>query len=311
MSETKESDKSKVTKFIEKIKKLPSSICHKVWDVAKEDPRRVIHAVKMGTAITLVSLLYLLGPLYKIFGSNAMWAVMTVVLVLEFTAGATLYKGLNRGLGTVCAGGLSLLIELSAAKAGNVYKVVIIGVSIFFVGAGATFVRFIPYIKQNYDYGVIIFLLTFNLITISSFNVKDLLGMARERLYTIGFGSAISLFMCLFILPNWSGQDLEKSTVNKLEALAKSIEACVNDYFEDTEIRDEKSSRYQTYKGYRTVLDSKSTDEAQALFASWEPRHSRRRYPWQRYVELGTTLRHFAYTAVALHGCLESSIQFH
>lgn len=47
----------------------------------------------------------------------------------------------------------------------------------------------------------------------------------------------------------------------------------------------------------------------QALFSSWEPRHSSHRYPWERYVEVGTTLRHFAYTAEALHGCLESSIQ--
>ena len=92
------------------------------------------------------------------------------------------------------------------------------------IGSGATFVRFIPYIKKNYDYGVIIFLLTFNLITLSTFHVNNMLEMARDRLYTIGVGSAICLVMSLFILPNWSGQDLQKATVDKLEALAKSIE---------------------------------------------------------------------------------------
>lgn len=49
----------------------------------------------------------------------------------------------------------------------------------------------------------------------------------------------------------------------------------------------------------------------QALFASWEPRHSRHcyKYPWQQYVKLGSVLRHFGYTTVALYGCLESEIQ--
>lgn len=92
------------------------------------------------------------------------------------------------------------------------------------IGAGATLVRFIPYIKKNYDYGMVIFLLTFNLITISTFKVDNILGMARDRLYTIGLGSVICIIMSLFILPHWAGEDLERSMVDKLEALAKSIE---------------------------------------------------------------------------------------
>ncbi|CAB78761.1 TEGT protein homolog [Arabidopsis thaliana] len=49
----------------EKIKKIPK----RLWSVGKEDPRRVIHAFKVG------------------IGSNAIWAVMTVVAVLlEFFA---------------------------------------------------------------------------------------------------------------------------------------------------------------------------------------------------------------------------------
>ena len=49
----------------------------------------------------------------------------------------------------------------------------------------------------------------------------------------------------------------------------------------------------------------------QAQFASWEPRCTRKfhRYPWKQYVKLGASLRHFGYTAVSLHGCLESQIQ--
>jgi hypothetical protein len=91
-------------------------------------------------------------------------------------------------------------------------------------GFAATYLRFFPKIKKNYDYGVVIFLLTFNLITVSSFRQEDVVPLARYRLCTIAIGCAICLFMSLLVLPNWSGEDLNNCTVRKFEGLAKSIE---------------------------------------------------------------------------------------
>ncbi|KAK4729086.1 hypothetical protein R3W88_022074 [Solanum pinnatisectum] len=299
----------------EKMKKFPKLTCRTIWRVGKEDPRRVFHSLKVGISLTLVSLLYLMDPLFKGFGSNAIWAVMTVVVVLEFTAGATLCKGLNRGLGTLLAGSLAFLIEYVATKTGHVFRAIFIGAALFFIGATATYMRFIPYIKKNYDYGVVIFLLTFNLITVSSYRVDNVLKIAHERFYTIAIGCGICLLMSLLIFPNWSGEDLHNFTAAKFEGLAKSIEACVNEYFSDEEQQKAKEDSSDLedpiYNGYKTVLDSKSFDETLALYASWEPRHSRHcyRFPWQQYVKLGNVLRHFGYTIVALHGCLQTEIQ--
>ncbi|KAF1862117.1 hypothetical protein Lal_00026636 [Lupinus albus] len=330
--------------YSEKLRKFPSL----VWKVGHDDPRRVIHAFKVGLSLTLVSLLYLLEPLFNGIGQSAIWAVMTVVVVLEFTAGATLCKGLNRGLGTLLAGLLAFLIEYVSNASGRVLQAVFIGASVFIVGAGATYMRFFPYVKKNYDYGVVIFLLTFNLITVSSYRVDNVLKIAHERFYTIAIGCAICLFMSLLIFPNWSGEDLHSSTAFKLEGLAKSIEerkdframryscemtlkypfpfillqnptrkqtiiGCVNEYFygEVDAYGDMKSCEDPIYKGYKAVLDSKSTDETLALHASWEPRHSRycHKFPWQQYVKVGIVLRQFGYTVVALHGCLRTEIQ--
>jgi uncharacterized membrane protein YgaE (UPF0421/DUF939 family) len=93
-----------------------------------------------------------------------------------------------------------------------------------FPGAAATYMRFVPYIKKNYDYGVVIFLLTFNLITVSSYRVDNVLKIAHERFYTIAIGCGVCLLMSLLIFPNWSGEDLHHSTVSKLEGLARSIQ---------------------------------------------------------------------------------------
>ncbi|KAG4973103.1 hypothetical protein AAZX31_11G041600 [Glycine max] len=305
--------KKRVHVFGERVMRFPNKAWQTTWKVGREDPRRLIHAFKVGLSLTLVSLLYLLEPLYKGIGQSAIWAVMTVVVVLEFTAGATLCKGLNRGLGTLLAGLLAFLVGYIASASGRVCQAIIIGAAVFSIGALATYMRFIPYIKKNYDYGLVIFLLTFNLIAVSSYRAENVLKIAHDRVYTIAIGCAVCLLMSLLVFPNWSGEDLHNSTVYKLEGLAKSIEACVNEYFygEIEGSGDMKLSEDPIYKGYKAVLDSKSIDETLALHASWEPRHSRycHRFPWQQYVKVGAVLRQFGYTVVALHGCLRTEIQ--
>lgn len=73
---------------------MPNMIACKVSKIAKntkklgqDDPRRVFHSLKVGFALTLVSLFYYYQPLYDNFGVSAMWAVMTVVVVFEFSVG--------------------------------------------------------------------------------------------------------------------------------------------------------------------------------------------------------------------------------
>lgn len=55
--------------------------------LAKDDSRRVVHAFKVGLAISLVSLLYYFKALYDGFGTSTMWAIVTVIVVVEFSVG--------------------------------------------------------------------------------------------------------------------------------------------------------------------------------------------------------------------------------
>ena len=57
------------------------------WRYGTSEPRRIIHCFKVGMALCLVSLFYYVNPLYEGVGGNAMWAVLTVVVALEYTVG--------------------------------------------------------------------------------------------------------------------------------------------------------------------------------------------------------------------------------
>ncbi|XP_048132262.1 aluminum-activated malate transporter 12-like isoform X1 [Rhodamnia argentea] len=305
-------EKSNLRVFAEKVLRFPGEVGVTMWEMGKEDPRRVIHSIKVGLALTLASLLCLLESLSQGIGQNAIWAVMTVVVVLEFTAGATLCKGLNRGVGTLLAGLFALFVEYLTADR-PMPRAVVMGWTVFVIGAAATYMRFIPIIKKNYDYGVMIFILTFSLILVSNYRIDNTTKMARDRFYTIAIGCGICLFLSLLVFPTWSGDDLHKSTIAKLEGLAQSVEACVGEYFGDDQMKEiqDELSKDSIDQNCIKVLDSKYTDETMALYASWEPRYRGNCYksPWQQYVKFGVALRRFGYTIMALHGCLHTEIK--
>lgn len=73
--------------LLERFKANIVEFARETKNLGQEDPRRIIHSLKVGLAITLISLFYYFEPLYDGFGVSAMWAVMTVVLVFEFSVG--------------------------------------------------------------------------------------------------------------------------------------------------------------------------------------------------------------------------------
>lgn len=80
-----------VKELLEKVKNKVVEVAGTASKLGRDEPRRIIHCLKVGVAITLVSLLYYLQPLYKLFHEYGIWAVLTVLLVLEFTVGKPVY----------------------------------------------------------------------------------------------------------------------------------------------------------------------------------------------------------------------------
>ena len=70
-----------------------AGLAGKMARVARDDPRRVAHSLKVGVALTLVSVLYYVRPIFNNWGVSTMWAVLTVVVVMEYTVGTLFTTG--------------------------------------------------------------------------------------------------------------------------------------------------------------------------------------------------------------------------
>jgi len=71
----------------EKPRTMLVNFTNMVVKLGKDDPRRIIHSFKFGFALVLISILQYFRPSFYVLGDNIMWAVITVVLVLEFSVG--------------------------------------------------------------------------------------------------------------------------------------------------------------------------------------------------------------------------------
>ncbi|GAB4859847.1 hypothetical protein Ancab_011327 [Ancistrocladus abbreviatus] len=273
-------------------------------NLAKDDPRRMVHSMKVGRSITLVSLFYYFEPLHEGFGVSAIWAVLTVVVVFEYSVGATLGKGVNRVAATTLAGLLGVGAHRIAILSGEKGEPIVLGLCNLYISEA------FPQVEGRYDYGLVIFILTFSLVSVSGYREDEMIDMAKTRMSTILIGTSAAAIICFLICPVWAGRDLHDLTAINLEKLGNFLEDFGVEYFKTSGdgMTDEKKAFMEEFK---TVINSKNNEDSLVNFANWEPHHGhfRYRHPWSQYQRIGNLARHCASTIEALSGYLHAEIQ--
>ncbi|KAL1549257.1 aluminum-activated malate transporter 8-like [Salvia divinorum] len=274
----------------------------KAKKIGEDDPRRILHSIKVGFALTLVSLFYYFRPLYDGFGQAGMWAILTVVVVFEFSVGGTISKSLNRGGATLLAGALGVGAEYLANLCGERGEPIVLGLLVFILAAVSTFTRFIPKVKRRYDYGVLIFILTFSLVAVSGARINEIMELAQQRLSTILIGGATCILVSLCIYPVWAGLDLHNLIAANILKLSASLQGFGSEF-------GDVGSSTSYLQIHKSVLNSKTTEESLANFAWWEPSHGRFKinHPWKLYLNVGGIVRQCACQIETLSGCITNS----
>uniref|UniRef100_A0A804R2W0 Aluminum-activated malate transporter 9 n=1 Tax=Zea mays TaxID=4577 RepID=A0A804R2W0_MAIZE len=257
-----------------------------LWAFARADPRKPVFAGKVALALALISLLVFLREPRDIV-SHSVWAILTVVVVFEFSIGATLSKGFNRGLGTLTAGAFALVVAELSKHLGKLEEVILI-TSILIVAFFTTLTKLHPKMKP-YEF------------------------------ILIAIGAAVSLGINVGIYPIWAGEDLHNLIAKNFTGVAKSLEGCVDGYLRCMEYEriPSKILVYQAsddpvYSGYRAAVEASAQEETLLGFAIWEPPHGPYKtmnYPWRSFTKVSGALRHCSFAVMALHGCILSEIQ--
>ena len=83
--------------------------------------------------------------------------------------------------------------------------------------------RFIPALKP-YDYGLMIFILTFSMVSVLDYQPENWGKNVQDRIVTIIIGSVIAMVVCIFICPVWNGEDLQNLIAKNIEKLGNFLE---------------------------------------------------------------------------------------
>ncbi|KAI3997596.1 hypothetical protein MKX01_011013 [Papaver californicum] len=166
----------------------------KVEKLGENDSRKIIHSFKVGITLALVSLLFYFSLIYGGFKSATMCGTLTIIVVFEFSVGATLGKGLNRAIATFLGGALGIGVHHLANLAGKGGEPILLGAFVFLLAV----IKLMRY---------------------------------HKLLFTILIGCLICVMILVFIFYVWVGEDLKKLTCLNLENLGDFLETFGREYY--------------------------------------------------------------------------------
>ncbi|KAL8141855.1 hypothetical protein V2J09_014887 [Rumex salicifolius] len=286
-------------------------------EMGKLDPRTILFAAKLSIALMIVSVLVMIKQPFNEIGFYSFWALLTVIVMFEYSVGEILHKGFHRLVAIFLGGGLGLSMAALCSLIGG-WEKVSTAILITIAGFYAAYIKLYPSVKP-YSSGFQVFLLVFCSIILSGYSSAGSIHVALTVFLVMALSAAICLVVNACIFPSWAGDSLRESLVKNLIKLADSLEGCVEGYLNHDgyeripfEILTYQAFDDPLYSSYRSILESTSHENSLVRNACWEPsflRYKMLKYPWKSYGRLSGAIRHCALMIMALHGCVMSDIQ--
>ncbi|KAL0460000.1 UNVERIFIED_CONTAM: Aluminum-activated malate transporter 8 [Sesamum latifolium] len=113
---------------------------------------------------------------------------------------------------------------------------------------------------------MLIFILTFSLVSISGIRTDEILNLAQKRLSTILIGASTCVIVSICVCPVWAGEDLHNLIARNVEKLGSFLEDLTAENFRPSEAAQTEnfSTGVSVMSSLNSVLDSKSSEETLA-----------------------------------------------
>lgn len=112
---------------------------------------------------------------------------------------------------------------------------------------------------------MLIFILTFSLVSVSGYRVDKIIELAHQRLLTIIIGSLSCVIISIFVFPVWAGEDLHKLIALNIEKLGDFLQGFGGEFFgniENYDVISKDDNNKSFLHGYKSILNSKTAEES-------------------------------------------------
>ncbi|XP_061962500.1 aluminum-activated malate transporter 10-like [Populus nigra] len=232
----------KIWKFLEKAR-----------NIAVAEPKKVIHCLKVGMELSIVSLFYYMRPLYE--GVRECCVGDNDSCVARYIAGATLYKCISRGIGTFLAGSLGVGVHWAANHSG--VEPIILGISVFLLG----------------------------------YREDKVIDIAHQRLSAIAIGASLCILISMLFYPIWAGEELHNLIHRNLEKLADALDGCIAGYFTGSSDGD-SCKKMEGYKFVLNSKAAEDSMAGFTIWEPAHGRFNFR-HPWNQYLKAPEHLKRY------------------
>jgi len=270
---------------------------------------RVIHGVRTAAAVAVATVFTLSDDLYRVTETGP-WAVITVVILLQPTQGATVQKSVNRCLGTIVAAGAAVLTGLCCRGMPDAVAVPFLIACMLVVTFLCTFVTGVAS-WRNWHYAALLCCFTYDFLALLAF--REQVSSSLYRLLMVTSGAAVALFFAILPPQQRASEQirlmLAENCLKTAAAVRFATETFVNGRtlpsLADIENGEVKSD--VLHQAYHDVILSRTPFEEAVSNAWWE-------WQWRCHRDLSNTNyrklsradRHIVYGLVALDHLMRS-----